>query len=36
MACQSNPARLAKGVIRISLGAENTVGDVDRFTTTFI
>ena len=30
------PARLAKGTVRISLGAENTVGDVDRITSALI
>ena len=30
------PSRLAKGVIRISLGSETTVGDVDRIASAFI
>ena len=30
------PARLAKGTVRISLGSENTVEDVERITTAFI
>ncbi len=30
------PSRLAKGVIRISLGRETTVGDVDRIASAFI
>ena len=30
------PARLAKGTVRISLGSENTVKDVERIASAFI